>query len=117
VLQQAGLHLECYKSHEKLLLEDQNTLINKQNVLIEEFSKFKEVPKKGKKSVSKDLLKKYKLAKTTRLSLEDQLVKLKVNLQSLKEKEEKMLLILHDACSKSKKKDSEISILNLQIAR
>ena len=83
-------------------------------MLIQEYSKYKQTPQPQKILITKD---DYKKARLHKLNLEDQIVKFKVNLQNLREKEEKLQHVLTQSCFECKKKDNQIFQLSSQLER
>ena len=54
IYSQAQLHLECYKSHDRLLRYDLVNLSNKKSACLEEFSNIRDTVKKPEAKVSKN---------------------------------------------------------------
>lgn len=102
------MHLECFLCHEKLLMQDQNTLISKQHSLVEEYKLYKENSKNNLRKTNPTELKQ---AKKDNSYLKNQIKKYSDMLKETKAEEDKLLKKLEQTRKKGKEKDNRASKL------
>lgn len=115
VLSQANLHLECYRSHEKILSSQYKKLKKKEKTLKSELS-YLSHEKSSKKNFTKEELLVLQSIEE-KVYLEDQIVKYKFALENLKTEEEQVLEELNQSCFLSKLKDNEIKNITSEIQK
>lgn len=108
------MHLDCYRCHERLLLQDQNTLVNKQHSLMEEYNQYLE---NIKKPVAKINLAQLNQAKKDKEYLQEQVKKYSKLSKENQNEEKETLLKLQQACNSGKEKDVEINKLQSHLER
>ena len=114
IYSQAQLHLECYKSHDRLLRYDLVNLSNKKSACLEEFSNIRDTVKKPEAKVSKNSIE--SLIKEKHF-IEDQLIRYKMNIEQIRSFKETCMDQLKDACTKVRIKDGEINNLRAELKR